>query len=198
MIASVLRLSRSDFNKLKITDPYSIHRTVYSLFPLCEGGRDFLFADKGGDFNERCILILSKRLPQIPEHGTIESKNIPESFLGLDYYGFEVRLNPTKRDKKDAKIVPIKGRENLIEWFCLKSETWGFITERESLQIQSTGVQTFDKQDGQVTQNTVTFVGKLKVSDRSLFIKSFEQGIGRGKSFGFGLLQIVPLQIVAH
>jgi CRISPR system Cascade subunit CasE len=90
------------------------------------------------------------------------------------------------------------GRENLIEWFCLKSEAWGFITDRESLQIQSTGVQTFDKQNGQVTQNTVTFVGKLKVSDRSLFIKSFEQGIGRGKSFGFGLLQIVPLQIASH
>jgi CRISPR system Cascade subunit CasE len=198
MIASVLKLNRSDFLKLKITDTYSIHRTVYSLFPQCEDGRDFLFVDKGGDFNERRILILSKRPPQIPEYGTIESKNIPESFLGLDYYGFEVRLNPTKRDKKDAKIIPIMGKDNLIEWFCAKSETWGFITERESLQIQSTGVQTFDKQNGQVTQNTVIFAGKLRVSDRALFIKSFEQGIGRGKSFGFGLLQIVPLQITAQ
>ncbi|GHV71411.1 type I-E CRISPR-associated protein Cas6/Cse3/CasE [Spirochaetia bacterium] len=200
MIASVLKLNRSDFRQLKITDPYSIHRTVYSLFPQDEGGRDFLFVDKGGDFNERHILILSKRPPQIPAYGTIESKNIPGSFLGLDYYGFEVRLNPTKRDKKDAKIVPITGRENLIEWFCAKSETWGFKTERESLQIQSTGVQTFNKQNDQlgktaVTQNAATFTGKLKIIDRALFIKSFEQGIGRGKSFGFGLLQIVPLQI---
>ncbi|MDR0926056.1 MAG: type I-E CRISPR-associated protein Cas6/Cse3/CasE [Hungatella sp.] len=199
MIASVLKLSRSDFNKLKITDPYSIHRTVYSLFPqFRESSRDFLFVDKGGNFNERSILILSKRLPQIPQYGTIESKNIPESFLGLNNYGFEIRLNPTKREKKDSKIVPIKGKDNLIGWFCSKSETWGFATDRESLQIQSSGVQTFAKQNGQVTQNIVTFIGKLKVTNRFLFIKSFEQGIGRGKGFGFGLLQIVPLQITAN
>jgi CRISPR system Cascade subunit CasE len=195
MIASILKLSRSDCKTLKITDPYSIHRTVYSLFPKIDNKeRDFLFADKGGDFNERRILILSKRPPQIPEYGVVESKNISESFLAFDTYGFEVRLNPVKRDKKTGKIVPVLKRENLLEWFCGKSESWGFITDRESLQIQSTGVQSFEKQNGEVTQNTVTFIGKLTVSSRDLFIKSFEQGIGRGKSFGFGLLQIIPLQ----
>jgi CRISPR system Cascade subunit CasE len=167
---------------------------VYSLFPKTEASRDFLFVDKGGNFNERQILILSKRLPKKPDCGTIESKNIPESFLNQDHYGFEIYLNPTKREKNGGKIVPIMGRGNLFEWFCSKSESWGFVTERESLQIQSTGVQTFDKQNGQVTQNEVNFIGKLRVSDRTLFIKSFEQGIGRGKSFGFGLLQIIPLQ----
>jgi CRISPR system Cascade subunit CasE len=180
---------------LKITDSYSIHKAVYSLFPkVNDEGRDFLFADMGGNFNERRILILSKRPPAIPEHGTVESKNIPEAFLTGDCYGFTIRLNPTKREKNGGKIIPIRGRETLLEWFCSKSEGWGFITDKESLQIQNSGVQTFDKQNGQVTQNAVTFTGKLKVSDRSLFIKSFEKGIGRGKSFGFGLLQIVPLQ----
>jgi CRISPR system Cascade subunit CasE len=37
-------------------------------------------------------------------------------------------------------------------------------------------------------------VGKLSVTDRELFKKGFQQGLGRAKSFGFGLLQIVPLQ----
>ncbi|MFP3042863.1 type I-E CRISPR-associated protein Cas6/Cse3/CasE [Treponema primitia] len=194
MIASLLKLSRSDFEKLRINDPYGIHRAVYSLFPKTGDGRDFIFVDKGGNFNERQILILSKRSPEKPDYGTIESKNIPEPFLNQDHYGFEIRLNPTKREKNGGKIVPIMGKENLAEWFCSKSERWGFVTERESLQIQFTGVQTFDKQNGQVTQNVVNFIGKLRVNDRSLFIKSFEQGIGRGKSFGFGLLEIIPLQ----
>jgi CRISPR system Cascade subunit CasE len=201
MIASVLRLNRSDFKQLRINSPpdkdidaYSIHRAVYSLFPQNGDGRDFLFIDKGGDFNERRILILSKRPPTKQNYGIIESKDIPESFLNQDHYGFEVRLNPTKREKNNGKIVPIKERESLFEWFCSKSEDWGFVTERESLQIRSTGVQTFEKQNGQVTQNAANFIGKLRVSNRTLFIKSFEQGIGRGKSFGFGLLQIIPLQ----
>jgi CRISPR system Cascade subunit CasE len=195
MIASILTLSRFDCKTLKITDPYSVHRVIYSLFPKVDGlERDFLFADKGGSFNERKILILSKRPPLQPEYGTIESKDIPESFLSRDIYGFEIRLNPVKREKTGGKIFPIRGRENLLEWFCSKSESWGFTTCRESLQIQSSGIQSFEKQDGMVTQNMAAFIGKLKVSDRPRFIRSFEEGIGRGKSFGFGLLELLPLR----
>jgi CRISPR system Cascade subunit CasE len=204
MIASVLKLSFSDCKTLRITDPYSVHRTVYSLFPKTDNKeRDFLFADKGGNFNERKILILSKRPPLQPEHGAIESREIPSSFLNWDYYGFEIRLNPTKREKTSGKIVPVQGtekqgektkREKLLEWFCSKSESWGFVTERESLQIQSSGIQSFEKQDNLVTQNMAPCIGKLKVSDRPRFIQSFEEGVGRGKSFGFGLLEIVPLR----
>ncbi|MDR2178066.1 MAG: type I-E CRISPR-associated protein Cas6/Cse3/CasE [Treponema sp.] len=195
MIASVLTLSFSDCKAHRITDPYSVHRTVYSLFPKTdEGGRDFLFADKGGGFNRRRILILSKRRPLRPEYGSIESREIPKSFLEGNCYGFEIRLNPVKREKGGGKIVPVRGRENLLEWFRAKSESWGFAVDRESQQIQSSGIQSFEKQDRQVTQNAATFTGILKVKDRPLFIKSFEEGIGRGKSFGFGLLEIVPLR----
>jgi len=204
MIASVLKLSRSDCKALRITDPYSIHRTVYSLFPKDgDGERDFLFADKGGNFNERRILIFSKRPPLQPEYGKVESKMVPGSFLNWNLYGFEIRLNPTKREKNSGKIVPVQGTEKqesymkkkkLLEWFCAKSESWGFSTDHNSLQIQSTDVQAFEKDNRQVTQNSATFIGKLRVKDRSLFIKSFEEGIGRGKSFGFGLLELVPLQ----
>ncbi|MDR3334315.1 MAG: type I-E CRISPR-associated protein Cas6/Cse3/CasE [Treponema sp.] len=201
MIASILKLSRSDFQAMQNTSPskiinvYSIHKMVYSLFPRIDNEtRDFLFADKGGNFNERHILILSKRPPQVPEHGRIESKRIPEFFLAFDAYCFEVRLNPVKRDKNSGKLIPVKKQEPLLEWFCSKSEQWGFETDLNSLHIQRTDVQIFDKQDKQVTQNAATFIGKLKVRDRSLFINSFEQGMGRGKSFGFGLLQLVPIR----
>ena len=201
MIASVLTLTHSDFKALKITDAYSIHRVIYSLFPKTDDGRDFLFVDKGGDFHERRILILSKRIPENPVYGTIETKNIPESFLSLDNYGFEIRLNPVKREKQSSKLVPIgfdkKGsekKEALLDWVCNKSESWGFIIARESLLVKDADVQTFEKGQHEVTQSAVCFVGKLHVSDRSLFKKSFEEGIGRGKSFGFGLLQIMPLQ----
>jgi CRISPR system Cascade subunit CasE len=204
MIASILRLSRFDYKALKITDVYSIHRVVYSLFPaIPDESRDFLFVDKGGDFYERRILILSKRSPLTPEHGRIESKNISPAFLERDAYCFEVRLNPTKRDKQTGRIIPAQGlikeekdnetkREKLAQWFCAKSETWGFRADPERLELRTTGVQVFDKQEMEVTQNAATFAGVLRVTDRELFIRSFEQGIGRGKSFGFGLLELVP------
>ncbi len=193
MIASVLRLNRSDYKALKITDAYSIHRVVYELFP--GESRDFLFADKGGDFNTRQILILSDRNPKTPQFGEIESKLIPDRFLEHDHYGFEVTLNPTKRDKQTGKTVAIRGRENLHKWFLDKAPSLGFEIQPESLEIRNAGVQTFEIGNGKiVTHNSATFVGKLQVTDRIKFQNSFLKGIGRAKGFGFGLFQIIPLQ----
>ena len=83
-------------------------------------------------------------------------------------------------------------------WFINKSSTLGFSVEPESLQVCRIGVQRFDKIiEGKTfiyTHGTATFIGKFKVIDRQVFLQSFKQGIGRAKGFGFGLLQIVPLQ----
>lgn len=196
MIASVLKLSRADCKALELKDAYSIHRIIYSLFPKQDNEtRNFLFADKGGDWNYRQILILSKRKPETPEFGEIISKEIPESFLGWDYYGFEVIVNPIQRNGPSKKTMPIRGMENLHKWFIQRAATMGFEVEPESLQVTRIGVQRFDKdKEVTITHGTATFIGKLKVIDRQVFIKSFEQGIGRAKGFGFGLLQIVPIQ----
>lgn len=194
MIASVLKLNRSDCNALKITDAYSIHRVVYDLFP--GESRDFLFADMGGDFNARQILIFSDHSPEAPQFGEIDSKPIPDSFLEHDHYGFEVTLNPTKRDKQTGKIVAIRGRENLISWFLTKAPSLGFEIKADSLEIRHSGVQTFDLGNGKVvTHNSASFIGKLRVTDRVKFQNSFRKGIGRAKGFGFGLFQIIPLQM---
>ena len=203
MIASVLRLGRADCKELKIGDAYSIHKAVYSLFPkVDEQTRDFLYADKGGDFNSRQILILSHRAPQIPKHGTVESKKIGSDFLEHDLYAFTVKLNPTKRDKNSGKTIAVRGDKSLgisdvqalSEWFIKKGPSLGFEVDASHLQVQEIGVQSFVKGEQTMTHGQATFVGKLKVCDRSLFIQSFKNGIGRAKSFGFGLFQIVPLQ----
>jgi len=194
MIATQLRLTRPDCKALKISDAYSIHRVVYDLFP--GDFRDFLFVDKGGDFNARKILILSERKPEMPPYGIIESKRVPENLLEHDYYGFEVTLNPTKRDKQTGKTTAIRGRENLLKWFLEKAPSLGFVINSESLELRHSGVQTFNIGNGKtVTHNSATFVGKLKVADRDKFKTSFRKGIGRAKGFGFGLFQIIPLQI---
>ena len=196
MLASVLRLNRANCKALEIKDAYSLHRVVYSLFPKQDDqSRDFLYADNGGDWNCRQILILSERQPKTPEFGEIEYKEIPESFLRWDNYGFEVIVNPTQRNGPSKKTTPIKGRENLHKWLIQKAPLWGFEVEPESLQVSKIGVVRFNR-DKSITQThgTATFIGKLKVIDREAFIKSFKLGIGRAKGFGFGLLQIVPIQ----
>lgn len=197
MIASLYRLSRSDIARLKVTDDYSLHRIVYSLFPENEGGdkrRDFLYADKGGDFRERVLLILSHRLPVEPAAGSIESREVPVSFLSHDCYAFEVVMNPTKRDVKTTKTIAIRGQEEIRAWFVRKACAWGFSVDESRLAISCVGIQSFEhKGNGMVVHETATFSGILRVCDRDIFTTSFENGIGRCRGFGFGLLQIRPL-----
>ena len=203
MIAGVLRLSRADIKALKITDEYSLHRVVYDLFEDVRSEEEkraskasgILYADKGGDFSHRQILFLANRMPQQPQHGELGKLiPIPDDFLQHERYRFEVTVNPTKREKASKRLVPIRGREAVAEWFMAKApDAWGFSVDSSSLQVLKLTVREFDKQGHAVTQGQASLQGVLTVTERSRFITSFQQGIGRGRAFGCGLLQIVPM-----
>lgn len=203
LYAAVLRLSRHDVKALKITDAYSLHRVVYDLFEDVRSDQQkqaslpsgILYADKGGDFNSRRILILANRQPNLtPNYGEVESKKISAAFLQHARYAFEVTVNPGKRDKQTGKIRAVRGREAIARWFNERAEkSWGFKLNPLNLQIEKMAVQTFKKDGQTVTHGSATLKGELYVADREQFKQSFCQGIGRGRAFGFGLLQIVPL-----
>lgn len=201
--ASVLRLSRADQNTLKIRDAYGLHKVVYGLFADVRSDAEkqgsapsgIIYADKGGDFNTRQVLMLSNRKPhQTPQFGKVETKPIRAAFLAHDHYAFEVTVNPGKRDNQTGKIVPIRGREAIAQWFLERApESWGFRVHPDNLQIDKISVQVFEKSGMTITHASATLKGELTVIDRDRFRQSFTQGIGRGRAFGFGLLQIVPL-----
>jgi len=203
--ASVLHLSRSDIKILSIKDSYALHKIVFGLFEDVRSESEkkrsvssgIVYADKGGDFQTRKILILSNRKPhQTPQFGKVETKPIFSEFLSFDRYAFEVTLNPGKRDIETEKILPIVGRENIRKWFLARApKSWGFSVRPETLEIERTDVQTFEKSGQTVTHGSATLKGELAVIDRARFSASFVKGIGRGRAFGFGLLQIVPMRI---
>jgi len=219
LIASVLNLSRRDIKTLRLTDPYSLHRVVYSLFEdvrtpsekQASQASGILYADQGGDFQGRKVLILSNRPPSTEvflsnqqsfsnnntpmESVHEESKPLPAGYLDKDEYQFQVTVNPTKRDNVSRKLVPIRGRIAVAEWFKDRAEkNWGFQVITPHLQVNRIEVQRFqDKKSRPVTLGQAHLHGKLKVIDREQFQHSFTRGIGRGRSFGCGLLQLVPL-----
>ena len=146
MFISVLRLSRSDVQQIAVCnqgvfDAYTLHKTVYSLFPKeSEETRSFLYADRGGDFNEKRILILSKKMPKDPQIGKIETQEVPSQFLQQDYYGFEVLMNPVRCDSKTKKKIPIRGNDKdaLKQWFLEKAAANGFEVAQDSLSVGNT------------------------------------------------------------
>ena len=201
--ASVLKLSRSDVKTLKIKDAYALHKVVYGLFDDVRSNAEkrgssasgIVYVDKGGDFDTRHILMLSNRKPhQTPQFGEVQTKPVHADFLTHERYGFETTINPTKRDKQTGKVVAIKGRDEIAAWFIARApQSWGFMVNAEHLQVGQIGVQTFEKDGKTITHGSAALKGELTVIDQARFTQSFTQGIARGRAFGFGLLQIVPL-----
>ena len=206
LIASVLHLDRPAIKALRITDPYSLHRVVYSLFDDVRSDTQksagqssgILYADQGGDFHERKIILLSNRPPHNNINDfTIEihSRLISKEFLEHQKYRFKIIINPTRRDNNTHKLTPIKGREAIAAWFLDRGpKNWGFIPSIEHLQIDRIEVLQFqDKSQRPITLAQAHIQGQLMVIAREQFQHSFTMGIGRGRAFGCGLLQIVPL-----
>jgi CRISPR system Cascade subunit CasE len=192
MIASIVSLDRKAIQSLNIKDPYSLHIFVYSLFPGNQ--RQFLYYDQGGDVRYRRILLLSQEQPLVPDIGKIESKFIPPNFLEHRIYAFQVMVNPVEQPSGSKRKVPVVSRDALREWFNRRQESWGFVSDSDTLEIVNQGVQVIHREGKEITHNKVEFRGTLMVADRERFRDSFTNGIGRGKAFGFGLLQLRPLK----
>ncbi len=190
MIASTLTLDTTAMHQFTVYDAYAIHRVVYDLFPGTK--RNFLYYHYPQASNRGTrILILSETQPLLPFSGSLESKFVQNSFLEHNHYAFKVRLNPVIRTQEKARSI--LRQDELIQWFAKKQSNWGFHADIARLELSNKGVIEIKGKEGSMVFNECTFTGVLEVVDRKSFIKSFCEGIGRGKAFGFGLLQLLPL-----
>ena len=201
MFATLLNLSIQDMARLRIKDAYGIHRLVYDLFDPMPGNAavggqaassGILYADRGLKKGWREILIVSNRSPRQAPYIKRGPEEIPEKLLGFPSYRFEITINPVKRDSASGKLVPLRTREAVGEWFAAKAPGWGFELAAGHLEVESMNVAQFEKKGQWVTLSQATLTGLLKVRDAPRFAQSFTRGLGRGKAFGCGLLQIAP------
>jgi CRISPR system Cascade subunit CasE len=204
MIASVLRLDQRAIREARIQDAYSIHRVVYNLFDDVRSEAEktsshpsgILYADYGKDSDGWRVLILSDRAPRTAvEYGHLESKPVPEGFLQHTRYRFKVIVNPTRRNRQSSKLMPVRKHEAIGHWFLERAPlSWGFEASEPHLQVDRVDVVRFaSKALHPVTLAQAHIQGQLTVTDHERFHHSFRQGIGRGRAFGCGLLQIAPI-----
>lgn len=186
-------LTYRDNLKMRLHNTNAVHGAVYRLFGSGKAGNSrILYADKGFRNGIRQILILSGLMPQIGEFGQITTKTVPERFLEFAAYNFEIVINPVRRSSVSRKIEPVRGSEAIQEWFENHSAAWGFRTMH--LEVDGEWADRFVKSpEGKVTLSKAQISGVLEVASREIFINSFKNGIGRGKAFGCGLLQLRPV-----
>lgn len=180
--------------RLKITDPYSIHR---ALLELVDGERNsepgsssgLLWVDKGQTIYGRRIDFLSHHpVPAIASASDIslETRSLPGNFLDHDVYRFQIILNPCRCVQ--GKRVPVKGEENIRTWFLERAAKRGFIASISS--VDKIGCDVFYKKKQRVVCARARISGILKVTDSDLFKSAFLAGIGKGRAFGYGFLQV--------
>ena len=188
-----LFLDAAALRKGNIRDDYSIHRLVYSLFPLEQERSRFLYADKGSVRGGRLLLVLSEKEPNVPGNITSATTIISENFFRFSDYRFEIDLNPVKKEKESGKRRAVTGQLDLLNWFIAHSGKWGFQADARSLEVSIKPVRQFSKDGTVCTFNHAFFRGRLHVTDQEKFRESFFAGLGHGKAFGFGLLQLLPV-----
>jgi CRISPR-associated protein Cas6/Cse3/CasE subtype I-E len=105
------------------------------------------------------LLIVSRHKPVRPnwcpsDAESWKTERIPESYFARNRYAFQLRANPTRKISKERRDgtatknghrVPVRTREELVNWIKGKGEQGAFIVDEASLQTISRGREYFEK-----------------------------------------------------
>jgi len=197
---SKISVSKQEAASNGLFDLYKWHKFLWNAFPgYPDAARDFLFRVNEREY-EFIVYLLSNNMVQPPGIGSWQTKQVTESFFSYKKYRFELRANPTVRKKfegdKQSKRIGIYNEELLRSWMTRKAALCGFSII--TLDITRPNNTVFYKKDKEKNRKctvvSVDFRGILEIIDKHKFMDAFNNGIGSGKSFGFGLLVLEPVR----
>ncbi len=106
---------------------------------------------------------------------------------------FRLRANPSKRDSKTRKTVGYFKPSDQLAWLARQAERNGFRLHMADV-IPSPNVFGRKRDQAPIRITTALYQGILEVTDSEQFLAAVEKGIGRGKSYGCGLLSLANLR----
>lgn len=109
-------------------------------------------------------------------------------------FQFRLRANPSKRDNTTKKTVGFYKRQDQLAWLERQADRCGFRLLSVDV-IPSPNVFGIKKKGAApIRITTALFQGVLEVTAPEPFLSVVQQGIGRGKSYGCGLLSIARIR----
>lgn len=110
---------------------------------------------------------------------------------------FRLTANPTRsihtiEGAKRGKVVAHITNDYQKKWLLERAEKNGFEIDESGFDVVEIKWKKFYKKDkNSVTILSVTYEGVLKIKDAELFKEMLVNGIGRGKSYGMGLMTVI-------
>jgi CRISPR system Cascade subunit CasE len=116
------------------------------------------------------------------------------AFMTGQLLQFRLKANPSKRDNQSRKLIGMFNETDQLEWLGRQGDRNGFVLkEMDVIQTPNIfGVKSKGKSP--IRLKTVLFQGVLNITDVAQFKLALSQGIGRGRSYGCGLLSVAKFQ----
>lgn len=178
---------RTDWNILYRQEPYSDVARI--------------LADSPNDAAGVIVLVQSTQKPNwntLPP-GYLQRQTTPKALPNLldqlvagRTLQFRLRANPSKRDKASRKTVALTGDTDRLDWLKRKASQHGFDLGPVEL-TPSPDIWGRKKKGGPpIKLVSALYQGILQIADPDRFKLALLQGIGRGRSYGCGLLSLAP------
>lgn len=195
-----------------LLSPSILHGAVESSFPGERERRLWRVDEFGGRYY---LLLLSRQPPELSSAARQFGRDGEEQPWQTKCYDpllerirkgsvwqFRLTANPTvsvkssqkgERGKVHAHITPV----HQMQWLLDRSLSHGFSIAPQEALVMGSQWQRFYKgsqRSRPVSLLSVTYQGLLTVTDADLFRKTLEQGMGRGRAYGMGLLTVMRPQ----
>jgi CRISPR system Cascade subunit CasE len=109
-------------------------------------------------------------------------------------FQFRLRANPSKRDNQTRKTIGLFHRSDQLAWLERQANRCGFKLHGIDVIPSSNIFGVKDNGSSPIRITTALYQGILEVTEPLQFIAVIQQGVGRGKSYGCGLLSISRFQ----
>jgi CRISPR system Cascade subunit CasE len=106
---------------------------------------------------------------------------------------FRLKANPSKRDHQTGKLIGMFHQSDQVAWLERQASQHGFkLVNVDVIPTPNVfGIKAKGKPPIRIF--TVLYQGMLQIVDPPLFLEAIQQGIGRGRSYGCGLLSIARI-----
>lgn len=124
----------------------------------------------------------------IKELTRLETKNNIEELYNKiiqeESFSYKIRVNTVINSKR--KNIPIRGESNIEKWWIDKCPTLGFNADKNKTSVL---IETATNSNNiKLSSSTITGIGY--VNDKEILMQKIENGIGKSKNYGFGLMMI--------
>jgi len=193
---------------------YGSHQLLWQLF-TDDAYRSFLFREDqilDGPLKGTPQYLVLSRTPPRDKNGVflLETKPFAPRLAAGQRLGFSLRANPTvfshgkrhdvlmhaKKQLPDRENVGLDEKAKVMEeaainWLCnaMRTTSWGISIDVPPVILSQRQNQTIKTNSGQnISFTSVDYEGVLSVTDPERLITTIENGVGKARAFGCGLL----------